>query len=78
MKTIILAIALILATPATSQQVQDNGGLIARVAPDIIKKAHRYHGISESIMGSEGRLYFWRDGKKCKLFTNDFLDKENK
>lgn len=71
MKAILAAIALVLmATGDLSSS--DYPELIARVAPDIIKKAHRYHGIDTSIM-DDGRLYFWRDGKKCKLFTNDFL-----
>ena len=47
---------------------------VARLAPEIIKRAHKYHGINESVMDSEGRLYFWRDGKRCNLFTEGFLN----
>lgn len=72
----IAIIALILALPVTSHQEPEEGELICRVAPDIIKRAHRYHGIDTSVMDSEGRLYFWRDGERCSLFTNDFLAKD--
>lgn len=72
MKTILTAIALILIA-VSDLSSSDYPDLIARVAPDIIKLAHRYHGIDASIMDEEGRLYFWRDGKRCKLFTNNFL-----
>ena len=75
MKAVILVFALILALTVTSHQEPEEAELIARVAPDIIKRAHRYHGIGESIMDSNGRLYFWRDGKRCQLFSNDFLGK---
>ena len=76
MKTISAIIILtfgILARPCISQSIPEAGDLIARVAPDIIKQAHRYHGIDTSIMDSDGRLYFYRGGKKCKLFTEGFL-----
>ena len=72
-KATILTLLLILALPVASHQEPEEGEMIARVAPEIIKRAHRYHGIQVSVMDSKGRFYFWRDGKRCKLFTEDFL-----
>ena len=82
MKVLILIIIFILILPVTFFQEPEEGDLICRVAPDIIKRAHEFHGLDNgvdaSVMDSEGRLYFWRDGKRCKLFTNDFLREEYK
>lgn len=72
MKTALLIIAFILALPVASHQEPEEADLIARVAPGIIKRAHKYHGIDESVM-YDGRLCFWREGKRCRLFTEGFL-----
>ena len=70
---ILILILFLLALPVTSQPEPEESELICRVAPDIIKRAHKYHGIDTSIM-VDGKLYFWRDGKRCKLFTEGFLN----
>ncbi len=71
MKTVITAIALALlittdVAPATPPE------WIARLAPEIIKQAHKYHGILVSHEDSKGH-FFVRDGIRCKLFTEAFL-----
>ena len=73
MKATILTLLLILALPVTSHQEPEEAELICRVAPDIIKRAHRYHGILYSEQGQDGQWVFVRDGWRCKLFTEDFL-----
>ena len=49
---------------------------VARLAPEIIKRAHKYHGILVSYEDSKGH-FFLRDGVRCKLITNDFLREDN-
>ena len=44
----------------------------AGVAKPIVKAAHRYHGINISHEDTTG-LYFYRGGKRCRLFTEGFL-----
>lgn len=44
----------------------------ARLAPDIIKQAHRYHGILISEEDAKG-YFFVRDGVRCRLLTDAFL-----
>lgn len=40
------------------------------VAPLIVKHAHAYHGILDSIWDKElNQLVFYRDGKRCKLLA---------
>ena len=46
----------------------------AIVAPKIFSQAHRYHGISFSQKGRKG-WFFVRDGKRCKLFTQQCLER---
>jgi hypothetical protein len=71
MKTVIAAIALALlittnVAPATPPE------WIARLAPEIIKQAHKYHGILVSYEDSKGH-FFVRDAVRCELFTEAFL-----
>ena len=71
-KTLIAAIVLTLfiasnVDPATPPE------WTARLAPDIIKQAHRYHGILISEQDVRGNCWFYRDGVRCKLLTDAFL-----
>lgn len=75
MKATITAIALIL-TAASDLSSSAYPDLICRVAPEIIKRAHKYHGILVSYEDSKGH-FFLRDGVRCKLITNDFLREDN-
>ena len=43
-----------------------------------LSKAYEYHGIYFAYCTVNGRWYFDRDGKKCKLLTDGFLKLYNK
>ena len=45
----------------------------AGVCPPIIKAAHRYHGILVSYEDASGD-FFIRNGRRCRLFTQGFLE----
>jgi hypothetical protein len=48
--------------------------LLYEPAPRLVHEAHRYHGINFSTLDHEtGERYFMRDGKRCQLFTEDFM-----
>ncbi len=42
------------------------------VASKKVKAAMRYHGIGFAEGDADGNLWFWRDGQKCRLFTQAF------
>lgn len=44
------------------------------VASKKVKEAMEYHGIGSAESDSDGTLWFWRDGHKCKLYTQAFMD----
>ena len=46
----------------------------AGVAKPIVKAAHRYHGIKISHEDATG-LYFFRNGKRCRLITEGFIQR---
>lgn len=46
---------------------------ICGVAPDIIKAAHRYHGILHAQKVEYHEWEFYREDEWCKLFTDNFL-----
>lgn len=64
MRWLIMFICLFLRNPV----VQPNSGIVS----DIERSAHNYHGILSSIQDGEDS-YFYRDGKKCAIFTEKFL-----
>jgi len=43
------------------------------IASPKIKAAMKYHGILFAERLADGTLVFWRDGQRCKLFTEGFL-----
>jgi len=65
------AIVLVLLS-ATTLEPATQPDYIARLAPEIVARAHRFHGILVSYEDSEG-AYFVRDGVRCRLFTEAFL-----
>jgi len=65
-------VILMWAATAPSEIIQPNPRWA--VAPKIVKAAHHYHGIRYSTIDEYGFHYFHRDGQKCKLFTQAFLD----
>lgn len=71
-KVLIAAIVLTLLIASSVDPAAPPEG-IARLAPEIIKRAHRYHGISISEEDVRGNCYFYRDGVRCKLLTDAFL-----
>ncbi|MFH1480762.1 MAG: hypothetical protein ABIG67_05815 [Pseudomonadota bacterium] len=72
--TLVLIITVLIAMPVAwfwpSRVVVACPGV---VAPEIIKQAHRYHGILYSEADEYGYRYFWRDGRKCRLLSKRFL-----
>ena len=46
---------------------------LARVAPEMVKAAHQYHGIRLSIGYPDGSTWFYRKGEWCRLYTKSFL-----
>ena len=42
-----------------------------------LKKATRYHGTMTAYRTIEGKWYFDRDCKRCRLFTEGFLESYN-
>ena len=44
------------------------------VASKKVKAAMRYHGIGFAESDSAGVLWFRRDGQKCRLYTQAFMD----
>jgi len=68
-----MKILLLLSLLFSSGKVQSN---IGGIAPDIVKRAHMYHGILVSHCDIYGYRYFYRNGKKCRLFTKSFLKGE--
>lgn len=46
----------------------------AGIAPQMVRQAHRYHGILHSEVDEFGYRYFYRKGKKCRLFNKSFLE----
>lgn len=72
MKALIISCALmLLAASGVDPAVPPEG--TARLAPDIIKQAHRYHGILVSEQDVRGNCWFYRDGVRCRLLSEAFL-----
>lgn len=70
---IIFIILIILAPFANWPEYRVEGGM-AGVAPPIVKAAMKYHGIKGGVtIDSFGYGFFYRNGKKCKLFNKTFL-----
>jgi len=44
------------------------------IATEKVKSAHSYHGILHSIEDETG-YYFYRNGKRCQLFSKSFMKK---
>jgi len=77
--TLILIIAVLIAMPIawfwpTRVVVAGPGA----VAPEIIKRAHQYHGVLYSEADQFGYRFFWRNGQQCRLFSKRFLRKAGK
>jgi hypothetical protein len=72
MKKLITAFALILLLSSTVDTATPPDGT-ARLAPEIIEAAHRYHGILVSEQDLRGNCYFYRGGVRCKLLSEAFL-----
>ena len=52
---------------------------IAEVAPRLVHRAHLYHGIQFSTLDhATGEWHFYRDGKRCRLFTEAFWQREGR
>ena len=73
MKGIIFFLSLITLTSCTSQEDYKPSWWIAEPAPEIIKDAHKYHGILISEQDEDCEPFFYRNGEKCKLFTENFM-----
>ena len=70
---VILALHIFIFGPSGSAQMPVQPG----ICKSIVKAAHQYHGILISHEDETGE-YFYRDEKRCKLFTKAFLKKYNK
>ena len=44
------------------------------VASKKVKAAMQYHGIGFAESDTNSNLWFWRDGQKCRLYTQAFMD----
>ena len=71
MKKLIIAFVLILLLASTVDTAAPPDWT-ARLAPHIIKQAHRYHGILISEEDAKGH-FFVRDGVRCRLLSDAFL-----
>ena len=76
MKFVLLILISITVMGCQAEVVQPNPK--CGVAPKIVKAAHRYHGIRASTIDEFGFAYFYRDGRRCRLFTRDFLKRYGK
>jgi hypothetical protein len=71
MKRVVAALVLIFLAASNVDPALPPEGT-ARLAPDIIKRAHRYHGILVSEEDVRGH-FFIRDGVRCRLLSDTFL-----
>jgi len=71
MRTGLIYLAALFGLLASDPTVQEHPAGIAR---PIVRAAHRYHGIQTSYEDATG-LYFYRDGRRCKLFTKEFSER---
>lgn len=67
---------MMLSEPVPGEEVTKCEG--AGIAPRIVHQAHRHHGILHSEVDEFGYRYFYRQGKKCRLFTKSFLERRKR
>lgn len=70
---LVLTLIIILLSTFEIEAGIENSEYIARVAPEIIKWAHKYHSINFAKEDKNHHWFFIRDDKHCSLFTKDFL-----
>ena len=78
-KSILILIFLVISLIAMGGRIQHTKPDLSRgrVAPPIFKQAHRYHGIKYSKL-QKGEWIFYRDNKRCRLFTKAFYKSINR
>jgi len=67
----VLAHSIFMLSSFDPAQVQQAAGYVASKK---VKAAFRYHGIGFAESDSAGILWFQRDGQKCRLYTQAFMD----
>jgi hypothetical protein len=73
----IMLLCAILQAPTVDHFTAQEADYMARVDVNKVTRAMRFHGTpSATFDHTTGELYFERDGQRCRLYTEAFLERE--